>query len=99
VVLSLITQTNFDLEVLLTEEHDPTGVGNFVPLNPMAGSLSSIGGPELLKGVNRRYREWIVTESSEDILDLTKSIGSASDDAHQSFDHQGDNSKSTTAFV
>lgn len=79
VVLSVITQTSFDLDVLLTDAHDPTGVGNFIPLNPRAGSISSIGEPELLADVNRRYREWIVTEGSGNILDVTKSISGVSD--------------------
>jgi hypothetical protein len=99
VVLSLITQTNFDLDVLLTDRHDPTGVGNFVPLNPMAGSLSSIGGPELLKDVDRRYREWIITEGSENFLDVTNSIGALADHARQTVAHLQDNPKGDPASV
>lgn len=80
-ILALLTNTNFDLDILLTDGHDPTGVGNFIPLNPRAGSISSIGGSELISDVNRRYREWIVTEGSGNILDVTKSISAVSDNA------------------
>lgn len=98
-ILALLTDTNFDLDILLTDGHDPTGVGNFIPLNPRAGSISSIGGPEMLQFTNRRYREWTVTEGSGNLLDLTNSISSPADDAHQSFDHLGTNSKNATALV
>ena len=71
--LSLLTDTSFSLDILLTDGHDPTGVGNFIPLNPKEGSHYSAA-PEILLGSNRLYREWEITEDVENILAVVSGI-------------------------
>lgn len=68
VALGLLSNTTFNMDVILTDGYDPMGVGNFIPLNPNAGSHFLVM-PELFPAISRRYREWLVTDSSEDLAD------------------------------
>ena len=71
--LSLLTNTTFGMNVLLTDGYDPNGVGNFIPLDPQAGSTIK-SAPDWLAGTSRSYREWVVTDCSEDLNDTVFSI-------------------------
>ena len=73
VALGLLSNTKFDMDVILTDRYDPTGVGNFIPLSPNAGSHFLVM-PELFTVISRSYREWLVTDSSEDPEDTVFSI-------------------------
>ena len=61
------------MDVILTDSYDPTGVGNFIPLSPSAGSHFLVM-PELFTVISRPYREWFVADSSEDLGDTVFSI-------------------------
>lgn len=71
--LSLLTNTSFEMNVLLTDGFDPTGVGNFLPLDPQAGSTIR-SAPDWLTGISRPYSEWVVTDSAEDLEGTVTSI-------------------------
>jgi hypothetical protein len=71
--LSLLTNTSFEMNVLLTDGFDPTGVGNFLPLDPQVGSTAS-GAPEWVAGLSRSFREWVVTQGSQDLGDTVRRI-------------------------
>ena len=73
VALGLLSNTGFDMDIVLTDGYDPTGVGNFVPLIPSAGSHILVM-PELVTNISRSYREWVITDHSEDIGDTVSGI-------------------------
>jgi len=71
--LSLLTNTSFEMNVLLTDGFDPTGVGNFLPLDPQVGSTAS-GAPEWVAGLSRSFREWVVSDHQDGFAALVESI-------------------------
>jgi hypothetical protein len=73
VALGLLSNTKFNMDVILTDSYDPTGTGNFVPLNPSAGSHLLVM-PELFNSSVRAYREWEVTDPTEGLNALIASI-------------------------
>ncbi len=73
VALGLLSNTKFNIDVILTDSYDPTGTGNFVPLNPSAGSHFVVM-PELFTSKMRVYREWEVTDPTEGLNALIASI-------------------------
>jgi hypothetical protein len=73
VALGLLSNTTFKMDVILTDGYDPTGVGNFVPLNPSAGSHFLVM-PELFTRITRSYREWEVIDPVEGLSALIASI-------------------------
>jgi len=73
VSLSLLTNTTYAMDVVLTDGFDPHGVGNFLPLDPKTGS-QFLGVPELVTDISRPFREWVVTDSAEDLEGTVASI-------------------------
>lgn len=73
VALGLLSNTQFNMDVILTDGYDPTGVGNFVPLSPNAGSHFLVM-PELFPSITRSYREWEVTGPTDGLNTLVASI-------------------------
>jgi hypothetical protein len=72
-VLSLMTNATFGIDALLTDGICTRGVGAFVPSDPRAASTHA-GSPDLVTNLTRSYREWVVTEGSEDLGDTVLRI-------------------------
>lgn len=79
-MLSLLTNATFGIDVLLTDGICTRGIGAFVPSEPRAASTRA-GAPELVTNLARTYREWVVTERSENLGDTISSIVSVSPQA------------------
>lgn len=72
-ILSLMTNATFAMDVLLTDGVCTRGVGAFVPMDPMAASTVK-SSPELVTNISRSYREWVVTDTSETLEDTIQQI-------------------------
>lgn len=75
VMTSLLTETDFGLDVILTDAYDPVGTGVFQSLPIHSGSLR-INAPDLLEDLTRPYREWAIT-SATDLEDTAVQMTSA----------------------
>ncbi|MEO6340620.1 MAG: hypothetical protein ABIO39_11310 [Caulobacteraceae bacterium] len=59
VALSLLTESTFDMDVILTDGHDVVGNFIFTPMDPQHSSTFRCM-PELVNDISRPYREWVL---------------------------------------
>ena len=76
VVLSLLTETTFSMDVVLTDGHDVVGNFVFTPVDPMQSSNFRCS-PELVSSPARRYKEWVLEGEGAAHTDIANEIARA----------------------
>ena len=72
-MLSLLTATDFGVDVLLTDEYCPLGIGEFRPTEPAYSSTFRCS-PECVSGLARRYKEWDVSSGQPSLDAIADAI-------------------------
>jgi hypothetical protein len=72
-ILSLLTQSTFSMDVVLTDGSDTVGNLVFAPVDPMNSSTFRCI-PELMNDMPRRYAEWVVAGGSSAITEIANNI-------------------------
>ena len=72
-LMSLMTDTTFGIDVLLTDGICTKGIGDFQPADPQMGSTFRAA-PELVTGISRPYREWVAIDGAADLTDIAQAI-------------------------
>jgi hypothetical protein len=71
--LSLLTESTFGMDVVLTDGHDVVGNFVFTPVDPQLSSpLRCV--PELVNNISRRYTEWVVEGDAGDFAAIANDI-------------------------
>lgn len=73
-ILSLLTDTTFSMDVVLTDGTDVVGNFVFTPVDPMSTSTFRCI-PELTQNMTRRYSEWVADGKTEGLIEVANAVG------------------------
>lgn len=72
-ILSLLTDSTFSMDVVLTDGTDVVGNFIFTPVEPMSSSTFRCI-PELVDNISRRYAEWVVVGDGSGAVEIANDI-------------------------